>query len=37
MPVEPVAITVEFSAWVRVVIGATAPASLETAALRALQ
>lgn len=34
---EPVAITVEFPAGVRVVIDATAPAALVTAALRALQ
>ena len=37
LPAEPVAITVEFSAGVRVVIDATAPAALVTAALRALQ
>lgn len=36
-PIEPVAITVEFPAGVRVVIDATAPAALVTAALRALQ
>ncbi len=35
--VEPVAITVEFSAGVRVIIDATAPAALVTATLRALQ
>jgi transposase len=36
-PVEPVAITVEFSAGVRVIIDATAPTALVTATLRALQ
>ena len=37
VPVEPVAITVEFSGGVRVVIDATAPSALVTATLRALQ
>jgi transposase len=36
-PVAPMAITVEFSAGVRVVIDATAPAALVTATLLALQ
>jgi hypothetical protein len=36
-PPAPVAITVEFSAGVRVVIDATAPTTLVTATLRALQ
>ena len=36
-PIEPVAITVEFPAGVRVVIDANAPATLVTATLRALQ
>ncbi len=37
VPVEPVAITVEFSAGVRVIIDATAPTALVTATLLALQ
>jgi transposase len=37
LPPAPVAIAVEFSAGVRVVIDATAPAALVTATLRALQ
>ena len=37
LPAKSVAITVEFSAGLRVVIDATAPAALVTAALRALQ
>jgi transposase len=36
-PAEPVAITVEFSAGVRVIIDATAPTALVTATLLALQ
>jgi transposase len=37
VPVEPAAITVEFSAGVRVIIDATAPTALVRATLRALQ